>query len=339
MVPVADVAASVPERHYTHHDGRGHTVHRSNPAVIHRDLTTLDVAEGMNVLEVGTGSGYSGALLTQLVGTRGQVTSLDIDPYLTRWANLIHHDRGLTNIRCYNTDGTAASTGRGPFDRIVAWCTPPLLPRLWVDQLVDGGVIVVPLPVASLPYLTVVARIRVTGGEPTVESIATGGYIEATASPKADLDLPGRWVDWEHRHPALSWISVTWRDQDDWRHTGARAILDRLLTPAHSEPVGTVVDDWALWKYWAAATDAPGMTMVGLAPELLAFGHSNPDSAAVLTQDGRILADAPSSPSLAILRGWITDWTAAGRPARESYTPLLTPATGEAPGWDLRLTR
>ena len=60
--------------------------------------------------------------------------------------------------------------------------------------------------------------------------------------------------------------------------------------------------------------------MVGLAPELLAFGHSTPESAAVVTQDGRILADAPHSPSLTILRGWITNWIAAGRPAA-SPTP------------------
>ncbi|WP_208905480.1 hypothetical protein [Streptomyces melanosporofaciens] len=40
MTAVADAAELVPERHYTHHEGRGATPHRSNPAVIHRELTT-----------------------------------------------------------------------------------------------------------------------------------------------------------------------------------------------------------------------------------------------------------------------------------------------------------
>ncbi|MFD4977391.1 hypothetical protein [Streptomyces sp. NPDC058424] len=60
MTAVATAAAIVPERLYPHHDGRGATPHRSNPAVIHRELATLDVHESMNVAEFGTGSGYSG---------------------------------------------------------------------------------------------------------------------------------------------------------------------------------------------------------------------------------------------------------------------------------------
>ncbi|MGO4750784.1 protein-L-isoaspartate(D-aspartate) O-methyltransferase, partial [Streptomyces sp. 2MCAF27] len=107
MSAIALAAESVPERHYTHHEGRGATPHRSNPAVIHRELGTLEVGPGLNVAEFGTGSGYSGALLSQLVGPSGKVTSLDIDAYLTRWANLIHHERGLGNIRCHTADGTA----------------------------------------------------------------------------------------------------------------------------------------------------------------------------------------------------------------------------------------
>ncbi|MEU1662791.1 methyltransferase domain-containing protein [Streptomyces sparsogenes] len=337
---VAEAAETVPARHYTHHDERGHTVHRTNPIYVQRDVSSLDVAEGMNVLEVGTGSGYSGALLARLTGASGRVTSLDIDPYLTRWANLIHHRRGLDNIRCFTVDGTAGLPSRAPYDRIVAWCTPPLLPAAWLDQLTEDGLIVTPLPVAALPHLTVVTRIRTAQGQPAVENVTTGGYIDATASPKADLDLPGRWVDWENRHPSLSWISIAWRDRDDWQHTGARATLNRLLNPNYSEPADGVVQDWPLWKYWPAATGDPGMTMVGLGPENLAFGHSTPDSAAVITQDGRIIADSAESPSLAILRSWISDWNDAGCPPRESYEPSLVPHSSHAgTGWDLRLRR
>ncbi|MFJ4689281.1 hypothetical protein [Streptomyces sp. NPDC088789] len=58
--------------------------------------------------------------------------------------------------------------------------------------------------------------------------------------------------------------------------------------------------------------------------------------AAVLQQDGTILADRPDSPSLAVLRNWLTAWENAGRPAPETYTPALAP---DADGWHLRLTR
>ncbi|WP_051885993.1 protein-L-isoaspartate O-methyltransferase family protein [Streptomyces hygroscopicus] len=336
MTAVADAAESVPERHYTHHDGRGATPHRSNPVVVHRELTTLDVHGGMNVVEFGTGSGYSGALLAELVGPTGAVASLDIDAYLVRWANLIHHERGLYHIRCHVADGTVGFAERAPYDRMVAWCTPPLLPKAWVDQVADGGLIVAPLPIAAVPNMTVVAKVRVSGGEPVVEAVFTGGYIEATGSPKDNLDLPGRWVDWENRTPAPSWISIAWRERDDRLHTGARTVLARLLKDAHTEPYDGGELDWPSWRTFAAAQADPQLTMAGLTPDLWALGHSTQATAAVLQQDGTILADRPDSPSLAVLRDWLTAWEAAGRPAPETYTPALTRG---ADGWHLRLTR
>ncbi|MQS06326.1 protein-L-isoaspartate O-methyltransferase family protein [Streptomyces alkaliphilus] len=335
---VATATESVPETHYTHHDGRGPTVHRTNPLFVHRDISHLDVKEGMNVLEIGTGSGYSGALLSELVGTAGSVTSVDIDGYLTRWANLIHHRRGLVNIRCHTTDGTTGYPHGGPYDRIGAWCSPPLLPKVWVDQSAEGGRIVSTLPIAPIPDLTVLAIMTVTDGRPGVEAITSGNYIDATPSPKVDLDLPGRWIDWEVRHPEHSWVSIAWRKHDDWHHSGARTTLERLVHPAHTEPASAKTA-WKPLQYWAAATADPGLSLARLAGEM-AFGHSTPTSAAALTKDGRLIADAPDSPSLDVLRGWIAGWHAAGRPTRDDYTPTLESADGpDGAGWNLRLTR
>lgn len=262
----------------------------------------------MRVAEYGTGSGYSTELIARLVGPEGEVTSLDIDAYLTRWANVIHHERGLDNVRCHTADGTVGFRERAPYDRVVAWCTPPLLLKAWTDQVADDGLIVAPLPIADVPNMTVVAKVRVRGGEPMAEGLFTGGYIEATASPKGDLDLPGRWVDWENRVPGPSWISLAWRAQDDRLHTGARTTLDRLLNAPHTEPYegGDVDVDRPSWRTFAAALGNPQLTMAGLRPDLWAIGHSTTETVAVIQQDGVILADSPDSPSLSALRDWLT---------------------------------
>jgi protein-L-isoaspartate(D-aspartate) O-methyltransferase len=334
---VPDAAAVVPERHYTHNPDRGPTDNRSNPAVIHRELTTLGVAEGMSVLEIGTGSGYSGALLSHLVGDSGQVTSLDVDGYLTRWANLLHHQRGRTNIRCHTVDGTHGHPDWAPYDRLVAWCTPPLLPQAWVDQLAVGSVIVAPLPIADVPKLTVVAKIVIGVGGPRVDAVFHGGYIETGSSPYADSDIPLRWVDWENHVPGLSWISIAWREEDDWLHTGARTTLKALLKNAHTEPYRGEPIDWDSWRTYAAATGDPHLTMAGLTPDDWALGHSTPEGAAVIRPGGTILADAPGSPSLKVLRDWLAAWEAAGRPAPEAYQPSLVRDEEQA-GWALRLS-
>lgn len=123
--------------------------------------------------------------------------------------------------------GSRASSGSSVPD--IPLCLPDTVPPKPQPELtgcqgqVDGGLVVAPLPIAAVPNMTVVARIRVRNGQPDVEAIFTGGYIEATASPKGDLDLPGRWVDWENRVPAPSWISVGWRGKDNWEAAGRPA--------------------------------------------------------------------------------------------------------------------
>ncbi|WP_127361046.1 hypothetical protein [Actinacidiphila soli] len=53
-------------------------------------------------------------MLAQLVGPHGSVTSLDLDTYLSRWANLIRQERGLDNVRCHAADGTVGFPERAP---------------------------------------------------------------------------------------------------------------------------------------------------------------------------------------------------------------------------------
>ncbi|MFE7130877.1 protein-L-isoaspartate O-methyltransferase [Streptomyces sp. NPDC057638] len=333
---IAQAADAVPERSYTHHEARGETTQRSNPAVIHRELTNLHVPEGGRVLEIGTGSGYSGALLARLTGPTGSVTSIDIDPYLARWANLIHREHGLDHVRCHPGDGTRGHAAGAPYDRVVAWCTPPLLPRTWVEQTADGGLIVTPLPIAPVPKLTVVAAIRVTGGRPHVEEIHHGGYVEtSTSGTDTDSDVPLRWVDWEHRHPESAWISLAWRDRDDWQNTGARTALQLLREATHREPYGGEPIDWASWRTFAASTGDPHLTMASLTPDALALGHTTPSSAAVVQDDGTIIAAASDSRSLVTLQTWLARWESAGRPAPERYTPDLAPCGS---GWALTVS-
>ncbi|MCD9195023.1 protein-L-isoaspartate(D-aspartate) O-methyltransferase [Streptomyces albireticuli] len=339
MTPVAAAAERVPEQHYTHHKARGATIHRTNPVFIHRELEALDVHMGMNVAEVGTGSGLSGGLLAELVGPTGMVTSLDIDPYLTRWANHIHAERGVSNIRCYAVDGTAGYPGRAPYDRMVGWCTPPLLPKAWVNQVKDGGLIVATLPITAVPNLAIGAVIRISDGQPSVESIFPGSYIETGSSPRSDFSVPARWVDWESRVPATSWVSIAWREQDDWQNSGARGVLDRLREPGHTERYKGEEIDWSSLRVWLATTGSR-LTMTELKADVIGLGHSTRDTAAVIQQDGTITADAADSTSLTFLRGRLTAWEDAGRPAPDTYTASLTLDTeGDVSGWDLRLAR
>jgi hypothetical protein len=122
----------VPSRVYTHHERYRETVHRSQPESIRPELAPLQVRAGHRVLEIGTGSGYSGALLAQLCGPSGRVTSVDISEELVRRAAAIHAERGVTALDCHFGDGLAGLASAGTrtavddaltvLGRWVDWC-------------------------------------------------------------------------------------------------------------------------------------------------------------------------------------------------------------------------
>ncbi|MGH3784790.1 MAG: methyltransferase domain-containing protein [Pseudonocardiaceae bacterium] len=115
----------------------------STPGLMSRMLETLDVREGHDVLEVGTGTGYNAALLCHRLGSE-HVFSVDNDPELVELA----HNR-LVRIGYRPTlvvaDGTSGLPEHAPYDRIVATCSVPAIPWAWLEQTRIGGLILADL--------------------------------------------------------------------------------------------------------------------------------------------------------------------------------------------------
>jgi protein-L-isoaspartate(D-aspartate) O-methyltransferase len=116
----------------------------SAPSAIAGMLAQLDVRRGESVLEIGSG-GYQAALLRELAGPHGSVTTLDIDPGVTARARACLDRAGYGDVRTVCADGEDGAPGGGPFDKIIvavqAWDIPPA----WTGQLAPDGRLVVPL--------------------------------------------------------------------------------------------------------------------------------------------------------------------------------------------------
>lgn len=332
--------SSVSESYYVHNEERGETLHRSAPEAIQRDVTALKVRDGDHVLEIGTGTGYSGALLAARASASGRVTSIDISDHLVTWANRLHGRRGVTTITCHPADGMNGYPPHAPYQRIAAWCAPPRLPRAWVDQLTPDGRIVACLPIAVQPSTTLIATITLTAAQPHVETVTFGGYAQSTTIAVDDaLTLPGRWVDHHTDQPQPAWISIGWREHDDPHHTGARTALHLLLNPGHTETYHRAPLDWLSWTAYSVIAGGPHRTFVALRDGARGIGHTTATTAAVVLTDGTILADAPGSPSLTALRTWLHHWEQAGRPDAAWFDTRLVPNDeDDPPGWDLRIT-
>ncbi|WP_034090887.1 methyltransferase, FxLD system [Streptacidiphilus albus] len=120
-------------------------------------LEQAGVTTGMNVLEIGSG-GYNAALIAELVGPTGQVTTIDIDPEVTERATRLLKEHGYDSVRVVTGDAAAGVPDRAPFDAILvtagAWDIAPA----WLDQLTGDGVLVLPLRVRGLTRSIAFAR-------------------------------------------------------------------------------------------------------------------------------------------------------------------------------------
>jgi protein-L-isoaspartate(D-aspartate) O-methyltransferase len=110
----------------------------SAPWLQARMLGQLQVAPGQRVLEIGSG-GYNAALLRELVGPDGSVTTIDIDQEIADRARACLATAGYRDVRVVCADGEFGAAEYGPFDRIIVTAGARDIPPAWVEQLASGG--------------------------------------------------------------------------------------------------------------------------------------------------------------------------------------------------------
>lgn len=127
--------------------GHGQTI--SAPSVVSFMLEKLEIKKGMKILELGTGSGYNTALLSELVGPKGRVITIERIAELTEFAksNLEKYGKiKYKNIKFIVGDGTKGYDSDKPYDRIIATASFPSLTSSHplLIQLKEKGILVAP---------------------------------------------------------------------------------------------------------------------------------------------------------------------------------------------------
>ena len=120
--------------------GNGQTI--SQPYIVARMTEALELTGTEKVLEIGTGSGYQTAILSEL---SAQVYTIERIPALSEAAQERLRALGYTNVRFFTGDGTEGLPEEAPFDRIIATGGLPRVPETLLDQLTDSGILVAPV--------------------------------------------------------------------------------------------------------------------------------------------------------------------------------------------------
>lgn len=159
----------------THRDGDGTAISSASaPDVVAGMLEQLAVRTGDRVLEIGSGTGYNAALLAELTGPSGSVTTIEYDVQVAEAARAGLTRAGHGEVLVITGDGAAGWEGGAPYDRIIVTAGAWDVTRAWREQLADGGLLVVPLRIAGL---TRTVALRRHGAVLRSESMAPCGFI------------------------------------------------------------------------------------------------------------------------------------------------------------------
>ncbi|MBD2762493.1 protein-L-isoaspartate O-methyltransferase [Kocuria sp. cx-455] len=124
----------------------GYQQTNSQPSTVKAMLKLLAVHPGHRVLDVGAGSGWSSALLGSLVGDQGEVIGVERIPELVSTARAANAQQNQPWVHIRQaTDGELGAPGEAPFDRILVSAMANALPEQLVEQLGEGGVMVIPV--------------------------------------------------------------------------------------------------------------------------------------------------------------------------------------------------
>jgi len=156
--------------------GEGQTI--SQPYIVALMTELLEVKKGDKVLEVGTGSGYQAAILAELTD---DVYTIEIIESLARSAEKTLKELGYGNIRVKVGDGYVGWEEFAPFDAIIVTCAPTHVPQPLLDQLKEGGRLVIPVGdyYQELKKITkVTGQIKSQSVIPVVFVPMTGNHIK-----------------------------------------------------------------------------------------------------------------------------------------------------------------
>lgn len=151
--------------------GLGQTI--SQPYIVALMTETLEVEEGMKVLEIGTGSGYQAAILAEMGAEVYTVERIEELYYAARKRMT---RMGYANVRLKLDDGTMGWPEHAPYERILVTAGGPSVPEPLVEQLDDPGMLLI--PVGGAKRTQILVRVIKEDGRISEERLGSCAFVD-----------------------------------------------------------------------------------------------------------------------------------------------------------------
>lgn len=125
--------------------GIGHGQTNSQPTTVRMMLEWLDVKPGNKVLDVGSGSGWTTALLAYLTGPKGKVYAVERIPQLVEFGRSNVKSLGIKNAEFFRAGDRYGLSKFAPYDRILVSASAKKMPEELLEQLDPGGKLIIPV--------------------------------------------------------------------------------------------------------------------------------------------------------------------------------------------------
>jgi len=123
--------------------GEGQTI--SAPHMVAIMCEKLDIKKGQKILEIGSGSGYHSAIVSEIVGKKGHVYTIERFSSLAKFAKKNLEKAKIDNVTVEVGDGSEGLPNYAPYSRIYVTCASPDIPPPLIDQIKDKGKILIPV--------------------------------------------------------------------------------------------------------------------------------------------------------------------------------------------------
>lgn len=138
--------------------GNGQTI--SAPHMVAILAEKLELTDGMNILEIGTGLGYNAAVVAEIMGDEGHVYTIERIPALVEKSRENLNKTGYSQrVTVMEGDGTTGYPDKAPYDRIYGTASAPKIPEPLKEQLKIGGKLIMPVGSDYYQELLLVMRI------------------------------------------------------------------------------------------------------------------------------------------------------------------------------------
>ena len=294
----------------------------SQPSIMAVMLEQLELEPGQRVLEIGAGTGYNAALLSRVVGVGGHVTTVDIDDETAKGAEEHLRSAGYERVQVVTGDGGFAFAENAPYDRIIATASCWQIPVPWIDQLVEGGLLVLPF---RLNGVHVALALRKHDGVLVSERTCECGFMPLRGefgrlyADRVGPDL-GVWADCEVDEPMKAAVARLLGQERQVRLRFPRR-RDRRNGPL----------------YYLALQGRPMLQLLrrplGREPAFLLF--VSPESAVALSwerpKDGRVTV-LGTDEALDFLKDAVERWRDEGQPGVRDLRVRVQPSADETLG-------